>query len=335
MRGYVIRRTENLYHGAMLMALHIDGKRLDDPSHVYVIAEAAGSHCQEYEKAEELVYAAANVEVDAVKFQLITPELICADIPLPFGVNTEHDTWLKSLGVTRMRELFAKGGLPREWCKPLKALAESLGIAWLCTPFSVEEAKFLVEDVHVGGLKIASGDLTFTPLLEYAAGTGLPIILSTGGATFVEVADAVYGPLYGAYCDNHLSILHCCSAYPADETIINLNAIKTLSAFNMPIGFSDHTLSVDVVPVLAIANGARIIEKHIRLEHDYESVDAAHSLPPSQFSKFVEVIRQVPAILGHGKKEPHASEMHDRLFARRDPSDWLRPQMRGREGAWE
>ena len=326
------------------MALQIDGKRLDDPQHVYVIAEAAGSHCQEYAKAEELVYATADVGASACKFQLITPELICADIPIPTGVNPKHDAWLQTLGVTRMRQLFAKGGLPREWCKPLKALAESLGISWLCTPFSVEEARFLVEDVHVQGLKIASGDLTFTPLLEYAAGTGLPIILSTGGATVEDIYNARdtimdASPLNIRFVNDssRIALLHCVSTYPCPLDAVNMNALKTMQE-HFPCGaygFSDHTLSIDIVPTLAIANNATVIEKHLRLEHYHDSVDAAHSLPPSQFAKMVEVIRQVPAILGHGRKEPHASEFHDRLFARRDPSDWLRPQMRGRLGDWE
>ena len=315
------------------MTLAIDGVRLDDPQNIFVIAEASGNHSQDYTKAESLVIAAADCGANAIKFQTFVAEDICADIPFPFGHDVAHDAWARSLGVERLRDLFKLGGLPRDWHKPLKDLAESLGITFLSTPFSVDAAKFLVEEVGTKALKIASGDLTFEPLIAYVSCLdNIPIIVSTGGAYYDEIWRIV---IHNIHLKAHLALLHCCSSYPADETIINLKAIKTLSAFSVPVGFSDHTLSVDIVPALAIANGSTIIEKHIRLEHDHDSVDAAHSLPPSQFSKMVDVIRTVPSILGTGIKEPHASELHDRLYARRDPSDWLRPQMRGRLGDWE
>jgi sialic acid synthase SpsE len=319
------------------MALMINGVRLDDSNRCYVIAEAAGSHNQDFATAEALVRAAADVGADAVKFQTFTAEDICVDMPFPFGHDTAHDAWARGLGVTSIRDLFRLGGLPLDWHKPLKSLAESLGIAFLSTPFSVDAARFLVEEIGVPALKIASGDLTFTPLLEYAACSGLPVILSTGGATCEEVRKArdVLDEI-SQYEVAGMVIMHCVSVYPCRDEIANLSAITRLqNGLCECVGFSDHTLSYDLVPALAVACGATVLEKHLRLAEDTSSIDAAHSLPPYHFARYVESARQASVILGDGIKKPHALELHDRAWARRDPSDWLRPTAAARYGAWE
>lgn len=317
------------------MATTIRGVRIDDEQRPYIIAEASGNHNQDYTQAEALVRAAAQAGADAIKFQTFTAEEICADIPLPFGVDAQHDAWLREMGVSRMRELFAKGGLPRPWHAPLKALADSLDIAFLSTPFSVDAARFLVDEIGVPAIKIASGDLTFTPLLEYAASTGLPVILSTGGATMEEIGIAEDSFYASSIPGSQLAILHCCSVYPAPSSMVNLRAIGAIRrAFVCTVGFSDHTLSVNDVPMLAVACGATILEKHIRLSGDFASIDTAHSLDTEAFATYVQAARMAPAILGHGRKEPHERERHDRLWARRDPSDWLRPEQAAREGQW-
>lgn len=314
------------------MSIQINGVRIDDSSKTFIIAEMSGNHGHDYAKAEALVLAAAEAGSDAVKAQLITPELICADIPLPFGHNPEHDVWLRGLGVTRMRDLFAQGGLPREWCAPLKALAERLGIAWICTPFSVEEAIFLVEEIGVSALKIASGDLTFTPLLRYAVSTGLPLIVSTGGATMDECDVALRNSLWNAR--DRLIFLHCCSVYPAPWSIVNLRCLAAMQqALGIPIGFSDHTLSTVAVPLLAVASGAVAYEKHLALADDTTSIDAGHSVSPTAFTQMVCHMRDAQAILGTGVKAPHALELHDRLWARRG-KDGLRPTDEARAGRW-
>ena len=328
------------------MAFTINNVRFDDPQRCYIIAEMSGGHQQDYDVAERLVAAAADAGADAVKIQTFNPEDICADIPLPFGHDAKHDAWLRSLGVTRMRELFALGGFPRAWTPGLKRHAERCGVELISTPFSVDAARWLVEEIGVKAIKIASGDLTFTPLLEYAASTGLPMLVSTGGATYREVRDA-----YVTICEARdkkyerdriemslsIAFFHCVSAYPCHELFVNLRAIadvKSAIAY-FPVGFSDHTLSIDIVPALAMACGATIYEKHIRLEDDNCSVDAQHSITPRQFKSMVEVLRLTHVILGDGVKKPHQLEMHDRIWARRDPHDWLRPMQEARQGRWE
>lgn len=314
---------------------NISGKSLWDRQRPYVIAEVSGNHAKNRRRAEALVIAAGMAGADAVKFQTFTADEIAAKrVRIPRGVDTATDAWLDRLGVKTLRDLFTMGGLPREWHKDLKECATQAGLAFLSTPFSVDAAKFLVEEIGVPALKIASGDLTFEPLLEYANTLNIPIILSTGGATLQEVHRAV-DLLPHTYESGNLALLHCVSVYPCPDEFANLNAIRTLGAqfLRCPIGFSDHTLSIETVPALAVATGATILEKHITL--DDVGVDAGHSLDPRQFRRMVQQVRQVHAVLGTGKKEPCAAEMHDRLWARRSPRDWKRPTDAARRGQWE
>lgn len=318
------------------MPLRINGKPLDDPTHTYIIAEASGNHGQDYAKAVALVEAAAEAGADAVKFQTLTPEEIAADIPFPYGHDPTTDAWARGLGVTRFPDLFTHGGLPRSWHLPLKSLATSLGLAFLSTPFSLDAARFLVEEVGVPALKIASGDLTFTPLLDYANETELPLIVSTGGATEEECYAMLIEHLREAWTEERLVMLHCVSAYPATSAMLNLRCIQAMrEELDVPVGFSDHTLSTQLVPVMAVALGAVVIEKHLRLADDETSIDAGHSLTPQHFAAMVTAIRQASVTLGDGIKRPHLSELHDRAWGRRSAIDWLRPTEAARLGAWQ
>ena len=315
---------------------------LTDPNQIYVIAEASGNHNQDRQQARLLVQAAAASGVSAIKFQTFVAEEICADVPILFGHDAAHDAWCRNLGVTWLRELFQRGGLPRAWHQDLKQEAEDLGIDFLSTPFSVDAAKFLVEELGVRALKIASGDLTFAPLHDYAASTGLPVIISTGGATLDEIDETLQRYNGGKTCgwgslETEIILLHCRSVYPCDERILDLESLLTLrNEFRLPVGvgLSDHTLSTDLVPAMAVAYGAVLFEKHLRLATDTSSVDVGHSLDPDQFRRYVETIRHCTAIRGTGTKEPHPLELHDRKWARRSPNDWLRPVQAAREGEW-
>lgn len=316
--------------------LTIQGVRCDDPARPYIIAEASGNHGQELAQAVRLVQAAAEAGADAIKFQTFTPEDICADLPILLGHDAAHDAWCARLGVTRLRALFAKGGLPRAWHGRLKRVAEDCGVAFLSTPFSVDAARFLVEEIGVPALKIASGDLTFRPLLTYAAQTGLPLLVSTGGATMGEILQALRVLSEAASPGTVAPLfLHCVSAYPCPEAAVNLAALRSMRlALHEPLGFSDHTLSCDLVPALAVALGATVLEKHLRLADDTQSVDAGHAVDPEAFATYVATARRTPALLGDGRKLPHPAEQHDRLWARRSPTDWLRPTDAARAGRW-
>lgn len=303
-----------------------------------IIAEASGNHNQRYDQAEALIRAAAQAGADVIKFQTFTPAEIAADgVVIPRGHDPQHDAWLARMRANTLRDLFRYGGLPRALHRPLKAVADTCDIEFCSTPFSVDAAKFLVEEVGVKRLKIASGDLTFTPLLEYAASTGLPVILSTGGATMAEINTAINDHLWEPYVHGRLTLMHCRSIYPCLAQYANLRSIVAMgdAYSSAEIGWSDHTLSHDVIPLMAAMCGATVIEKHLKLYGDTESVDAGHSLGPYDFLMMVKLLRDIPTIMGTLGKEPHPLEAHDRLWARRDSADWLRPTQAAREGQWQ
>ena len=317
------------------MSLTIDGIRLDDPQHVYVIAEASANHCRDLGKARALVEAAHAAGAQACKFQTFSADRIAApNIVIPRGFNPAHDAWLDRIGAVTVQDVLSQGGLPWEWHEELQALAASLGISFLSTPFSLEDAKFLVEEIKVPGIKIASGDITFLPLLAYAGGTGLPIILSTGASSPLEIKQAL--ELLGmkdGYAER-VALLHCVSIYPCPIHAINLQRLREFSNDEErstricgTYGLSDHTLSVTTVPAMAVALGATVYEKHLRLDEG-TSVDTDHSLTPSQFKAMVATLRD--ASLAMGGEWPTVmppAEAHERLWMRRSPEDWKRPTL--------
>ncbi|HEY5866312.1 MAG TPA: N-acetylneuraminate synthase family protein [Candidatus Tectomicrobia bacterium] len=320
------------------MSLTIDGIRLDDPQHVYVVAEASANHCRDLGKARALVEAAHAAGAQACKFQTFSADRIAApNIVIPRGFDPAHDAWLDRIGAVTVQDVLAHGGLPWEWHAELKELAASLGITFLSTPFSLDDAKFLVEEIKVPALKIASGDITFTPLLRYAGSTGLPIILSTGASTYREVVDAVLALCMGGGYVHNVALLHCASIYPCPVGAINLWRLCGLQFDRMcgAYGLSDHTLSVDTVPAMAVALGATVYEKHLRL-NEGTSVDTDHSLTPDQFKTMVDTLQEASRAMG--KEWPaamHPTEAHERLWMRRSSEDWLRPTQAAREGKWE
>jgi sialic acid synthase SpsE len=333
------RNKRHVVSRERLRPMNIGNIEVTNDGSIYFIAEISANHCMDQGVAVELIRACAKAGANAVKFQTFTAAEIAADgIKIQSGYNMKHDKWLASLnGRDTLRDLLADGGLPRRWHKELKHVADDCGIHFLSTPFSVDAAKFLAEEIGVPAIKIASGDLTFRPLLDYVATLGLPIILSTGGSYLSEIWPAVYNSLHDVYIDGNLSILHCTSSYPLNPSHANLLAIQTLaSQFDSAIiGYSDHTTHYDWFPVLAVMMGANIYEKHVKPDYNTVSNDAQHSIVPEQFAAMVSNVKAAIRSVGNGQKIPHAAELHDRLWARRDPSDWLRPTMDARNGRWE
>ena len=306
---------------------------------VYIIAEAGSSHRGDYHEALALVRAAAEAGADAIKFQTYRAEELAApDVPLLNGYDAAHDAWVERLGVpATLQDLLGKGGLPWPWHAVLQASAKALGIDFLSTPFSVPAAEFLVTIIQVPALKIASGDLTYLPLLTYADTCSVPVLLSTGGATAMEVRTTLEDILLEAYTDERITLMHCRSIYPCPTDAVDLRVLQTWK-HDFPLaqlGWSDHTTDSDVVPVAAVACGARVIEKHLRLTGGGQTPDTDHALNETQFAHMVRRIRATEAALGSTEKTVHPREKHDRLWARRSPTDWLRPTLAARAGQWE
>ena len=163
----------------------------------------------------------------------------------------------------------------------------------------------------VEALKIASSDATNLPFLRNVSGLNIPVILSTGMCTFEEVRDAVQS-LNDVMVRGELSILQCTSEYPAPLSEANLRVMRTFErVFGCPVGFSDHTEGTDAA-AWAVANGAKIIEKHFTLDRRLPGPDHRASVEPDQFADLVRTIRRVEMALGAGEKLVTAAELDNK-----------------------
>jgi N-acetylneuraminate synthase len=284
------------------------GSREIGPNHpVYIVAEAGVNHNGDPDLARRLVDAAAESQVDAVKFQVFrSSELVTCWAPKAEYQEAEskkrsHFEMLEDLELGI--DTFAN----------LKERCDRLGLEFLGTPFDLESAKEL-NSIGVRAFKIGSGDLTHLPLIKEVAGFGLPTILSTGMGTLPEIHSAVR-----IIADEGIStcLLHCTTQYPAKSHEINLRAmIKLGRIFGCPVGYSDHTV-IPFTPILAVAAGASIIEKHFTLDRDLEGPDHSASLQPGELAEMVSNVRLTEQILGSYDKEPTASEEAMKKISRR------------------
>jgi N,N'-diacetyllegionaminate synthase len=193
----------------------------------------------------------------------------------------------------------------------------------MSTPFDEESALFLLQ-LGMKRIKIPSGEITNEPFLEFLAGRGVPLILSTGMATLAEVERAVEvisQARKGAGLDGELAaaltILHCTSNYPADCHDVNLRAMRTIAdSTGLPVGYSDHTLGV-AVSTAAVGLGATVIEKHFTLDKNLPGPDHKASLEPDELRQLVTQIRDAEAALGSPVKQACASELPVRELVRR------------------
>lgn len=249
----------------------------------YIVAEVGGNHGGELSVAKEYITEAAETGVDAVKFQLYQGErLITADVPPYSQVGGEYES---------QKERFQSLELTRDEWEECLSLANELGIDFVASVFDPEMVDFISDETPF--LKIASGDLTHTPLLRHAANAGRPIVLSTGCATMDEIRTAV-----AELPTDRLTLLHCVSSYPTAQSDANLNMIDQLrEEFELPVGYSDHTVGTRAATV-AVCKGAPLIEKHFTLDDAQEVGDHSLSATPAEMTELVEESQRIADTLG-------------------------------------
>lgn len=255
------------------------GKRLvGDGQPPYVIAEAAISHQGDFETAKRMVYIAHAMGCDAIKFQMhVLDNEMLRDVPT-------SDNFAEPLYDT-----LHKTELPVEHHRALKALCESLGIDYLCTPFSAAAADIL-DGMGVIAFKTGSGELTNLPLQRHIASKGRPMIVSTGMALVEEIQETV-DALKAARVP--LVLTHCVSAYPCPYNRVNIgNVPRYRELFDVPVGLSDHSLGI-YTSLGAVALGACVIEKHYTLGKLQKGPDHAVSLEPYELGELVKGCRAV------------------------------------------
>jgi N,N'-diacetyllegionaminate synthase len=270
---------------------------------IEIICEAGLEHCGSPGLAYRLIDAAKQAGADVVKFQTFDVDKLL-----------RHDD--------RERWVLRQFELPKKEFIALSRFAEGLGIEFMSTPGDLDSLKFLVEEVGVKRIKIGSDDLTYRPMLEAAAETILPVILSTGMANMNEINIAVATLRAGARgimaSTPPVTLLHCVSSYPTKPQDANLLAMGELSrCFSLPTGYSDHTQG-SVASIAAAALGAIMIEKHLTISDHYMGPDRAVALDPGEFKDMVAAIRDVEQMLGSGKKEPCQAERDNIVKFRKD-----------------
>ena len=255
----------------------------------YIIAEMSANHGQSLSKAKELIYAAKEAGADAIKLQTYTADTLTMDCKLPHF--EAQGAWKGQY----LYDLYKGAYMPWDFHAPLVELANKLGITCFSSPFD-SSAVDLLESLDTPAYKIASPELIDHQLIMRVAQTGKPLILSTGGATLAEIAEAVkIAQNSGA---QSIAILKCTSAYPAPPESINLKTIPHLkSAFGVPVGLSDHTIG-NSVAIASIAMGASIIEKHLVLDKEDNTADSFFSMNPDELKQLVVGVRQVEKAIG-------------------------------------
>jgi sialic acid synthase SpsE len=206
--------------------------------------------------------------------------------------------------------------LTLEQHEAIKAHCDRIGIEFFSTPFSVAATDMLVK-LGVRRLKMSSGELTHRALMEHAAASGLPLLVSTGMATMDEIREALQWIEAKRGDLQEVVVLHCTSAYPAPDEALNLRAVQTMARdLGVGVGYSDHSLGIEAA-VAAVAIGATVIEKHLTLDKTLPGPDHSASLEPAEFARMVAAIRRVSAMLGDGAKAPSPQERDTAAVARR------------------
>lgn len=253
----------------------------------FIVAEAGINHNGSIENAKMLIDAAAENGADAVKFQTHLPEKEM----LKGGPIVEY------IGKP-LYDVYTMMELSKEDHIILKEYAEERDIIFYSTPFSVE-AVDLLEEVGVPAFKIGSGEMTNPKILERAARTGKPVIISTGMSKMEEVEEAVR---LITRINKNLAILQCTSAYPCPPEDINLRVMEAYKRFDYPVGISDHSQGI-YVALAAITLGASIIEKHFTVDKNWPGPDQKASIDPQELRELVEGARIIEKALGTGEKK--------------------------------
>ena len=287
----------------------------------YIISELGSNHNGDMKIAKKLIEASKNVGADCVKFQSWSKESIFSKKKYEdnFFLNDDY----RNREDFTLEEIVEKYSISQEELAEMHDYSKKIGIDFTSTPFSRKEVDFLVDELDVPFIKIASMDLNNYPFLDYIARKNKPMVLSTGLSTLSEIDRAVETIENSG--NNNLVILHCVASYPPKDEDINLRNLNTLSKiYSYPIGFSDHSLG-PCLSLAAVANNACVIEKHFTLDKEMEGWDHAISADPNDMKTIVIDSKRVFKALGESKisrteSKERVSEFRRSIVASRDIS---------------
>lgn len=279
---------------------------------VYIIAEMSANHGGNLENALQIVEQAKAAGADCLKIQTYTADTLTIDCSAE-AFKIKGGLWE---GYTYY-QLYQEANTPWEWHRAIKEKCQEVGIDFLSTPFDSTAVDFL-EELGAEFYKIASFELIDIPLIEYAASKGKAMILSCGMASAEEISEAIEA--CRRQDNDQVVLLKCCSQYPAEYANMRLSLISDMQKrFHLPVGLSDHSKG-SLAPVMAVALGAKVIEKHVCLNREIKSADQGFSMKMSEFKQMVADVRNASMILGtpsYDLSEDEKRGLHTRrsLFA--------------------
>ena len=271
----------------------------------YVIAEAGSNHNGNLEQAQTLIDVASAAGVDAVKFQGFRARTLYPETAGKSGyLKDERPIY----DIIRAMEM------PLEWIPILAKYCAAKGVDFICTPF--DEAWVEALDPHVPAFKVASYELSHAPLLRKVLACGKPTFISTGASKLDEVMQVV--ELARETGNEQIVLLQCTAAYPTPLRDVNARALVTMrEATGCLVGLSDHSRDPIVAPVVAVALGAAVIEKHFTQSNWLPGPDQRFAVEPEELKRLVRAVRDAEAVVGTGVKDVLGVENELRAFARR------------------
>jgi sialic acid synthase SpsE len=279
--------------------INIGNKRIGNSIETFIIAEIGSNHNQSLELAFETIDAAQEAGADAVKFQSINIDKLY--------LSPSEETMA----------LHRKIDMPEEWHSLLKNYCDKKKILFFSSPTYLEAVDIL-ESIEVKLYKLASAQIgTFPQLVKRVAETGKPVILSTGLVNYGELEKVVR--IFQKAGNNNYIILHCNSIYPTPYEKVNLHLMDVYKGmFGCVVGFSDHTPDI-YMPIIAVAQGAKVIEKHFAMSRTLPVPDAEYSLEPNEFKRMVEGIRAAEVAKGTDYRieiQPEENNFKNRIRTR-------------------
>ncbi len=277
-----------------------------------IIAEAGVNHNGSLDLARKLIDVAAEAGADYVKFQtyktssLVSENAVKAEYQKRniVGKDDTQYNMLKTLELTP------------EMHYELVSYCQQKGIAFLSTAFDSESIE-LLDELNIDFFKISSGEITNKPYLVQIAEKNRPVVVSTGMANLREVKETLDVLIEGGLTKEKITVLHANTEYPTPMEDVNLRAMLSIEkAFNVAVGYSDHTLGIEI-PIAAVAMGAKVIEKHFTLDRSMEGPDHKASLEPQELEQMIKAIRNIEKALGNGIKNPSPSEEKNMAIARK------------------
>jgi len=286
---------------------------ISESNHVFIIAEAGsnwrlGTPERDIRMAKSLIDVASDSGADAIKFQTYRSKTV-------YVPNAGSVEYLSKKGITQpITKIFDDLSMPYEMIPELSEYCISKNIEFMSTPFSIDDAKAI--DPYVNFHKIASSEITHSRLIEFLAKTRKPVIFSTGASDMNDIQWAIEH--FRKHGGKQIILLQTTMQYPAPLENLNLSAMLDLkNKFNIPIGFSDHSIEPLIGPIIATAFGATVIEKHFTLNKKLPGPDNSFALEPNELKNMVLAIRNSKKCIGENKKIILNDENSYRNFSQR------------------